>query len=214
MSLSPVGYFGNLDDSNPKGSDSASISDDQHRNILASCKQQGPNWTGAITATHTAINSAATKAANTDPGYGGIRLSGPLSITPVTLTSTPVIINQYDQTIASPAVDVTQDSSGGSLTIQSGLWMLFGNFAGRFVAGSDPNRFIVLYIRADGSNLAARMASALPENAISVGGNICAMWRTTTSNRVMELFISSNNGNSDLNYIDALEFSAFRLAEA
>lgn len=56
MSLSPIAFFGLLDETNPVGTDSRTISDDQHRNILASMKQQAPNWTAAVTATHGDVN--------------------------------------------------------------------------------------------------------------------------------------------------------------
>lgn len=56
MSLSPAAYFGNIDANNPIGSDSRTISDDQHRNILKSLKDQGPNWTSAIISTHSDLN--------------------------------------------------------------------------------------------------------------------------------------------------------------
>lgn len=74
MSLSPIAFFGALDETNPKSTDSRTISDDQHRNILASMKQQAPNWTAAVTATHGDVNLlAGYVAAGTKPlpGVGG-----------------------------------------------------------------------------------------------------------------------------------------------
>lgn len=74
MSLSPIAFFGALDETNPKGSDSRTISDDQHRNILASMKQQAPNWTAAVTATHGDVNLLAGYVAAGQkplPGVGG-----------------------------------------------------------------------------------------------------------------------------------------------
>ena len=59
MSLSPVAFFGALDPTNPVGTDSRTISDDQHRNILQSNRDQAPNWTGQITATHADLNTVA-----------------------------------------------------------------------------------------------------------------------------------------------------------
>lgn len=56
MTLSPAAFFGDLDETNPQGGDSRTISDNQHRNIINSCKSQGPNWTGAITSTHEDLN--------------------------------------------------------------------------------------------------------------------------------------------------------------
>lgn len=56
MPLQPPNYFGLVDPANPLGTDSRTISDDYHRMALASMQQQGPNWDGAITATHEDLN--------------------------------------------------------------------------------------------------------------------------------------------------------------
>lgn len=75
MGLSPVAFFGNLDPSNPIGSDSRTISDDQHRNIIQSCRDQGPNWTGVINATHADLNLVSGFVAGgvrVMPGEGGV----------------------------------------------------------------------------------------------------------------------------------------------
>ena len=56
MPIPSADYFANLDNSNPINTDLGSDTDTTFRNILTSCKQQGPNWTGAITASHTELN--------------------------------------------------------------------------------------------------------------------------------------------------------------
>lgn len=75
MSLSPVAFFGSLDPTNPVGSDSRTIADDQFRNNLQSMRDQCPNWTGAVTATHTEVNLLAGYVSNGVkplPGEGGV----------------------------------------------------------------------------------------------------------------------------------------------
>ena len=73
MPLQPPNYFGLVDPTNPVGTDSRTISDDYHRMALASMQQQAPNWAGAITASHTDINTLTGAAALGKPmvGVGG-----------------------------------------------------------------------------------------------------------------------------------------------
>ena len=56
MPLQDPNFFGLVDPSNPKGTDTRTISDDYHRMILQSLKNQAGNWTGAINATHLDVN--------------------------------------------------------------------------------------------------------------------------------------------------------------
>ena len=63
MPLQPPNFFGLVDPTNPKGTDSRTISDDYHRMILQSLKNQAPNWQDAITAAHGDINLLAGLAA-------------------------------------------------------------------------------------------------------------------------------------------------------
>lgn len=59
MPLQPPNFFGLVDPTNPKGTDSRTISDDYHRMILQSLKDQCPNWTEVVTATHLDMNLSA-----------------------------------------------------------------------------------------------------------------------------------------------------------
>lgn len=75
MTISPIAFFGLLDENNPIGNDSRTIADDQFRNVLASCKQQAPNWTGPVTSTHGDVNLLAGYVVDSIkpmPGEGGV----------------------------------------------------------------------------------------------------------------------------------------------
>ena len=56
MPATPPDFFGNLDSTRPRGDESRTLSDDYQRNMRESCRIQAPNWTGAITATHSDLN--------------------------------------------------------------------------------------------------------------------------------------------------------------
>ena len=57
MPLQPPTYIGNLDSTNPRGTDPRTISDDVHRNIQESCRMTLPNLTGEVTADHNDLNT-------------------------------------------------------------------------------------------------------------------------------------------------------------
>lgn len=63
MPLSPPTYIGLMDPTNPRGTDSRTISDDYHRNIQESVRQTLPNLTGEVSATHGDLNLLTGKAA-------------------------------------------------------------------------------------------------------------------------------------------------------
>ena len=56
MPLQPPTYIGNLDSTNPRGTDARTISDDVHRNIQESVRMTLPNLTAEVTSTHQDLN--------------------------------------------------------------------------------------------------------------------------------------------------------------
>lgn len=56
MPLLPPTFIGSLDPTNPRGTDSRTISDDYHRMIQESVRMTLPNLTGAVTSTHQDLN--------------------------------------------------------------------------------------------------------------------------------------------------------------
>ncbi len=75
MPLQPPTYVGLLDPTDPKGTDSRTISDDYHRMIQESCRQTTPNYTNEVTATHSDTNLLSGYVANgvkPMPGEGGV----------------------------------------------------------------------------------------------------------------------------------------------
>lgn len=75
MPLQPPTYVGLLDPTDPKGTDSRTISDDYHRMIQESCRQTTPNYTNEVTATHEDTNLLSGYVANgvkPMPGEGGV----------------------------------------------------------------------------------------------------------------------------------------------
>ena len=57
MPLDTATYFGLLDLTNPRGSDSRTLADDFHRVMRESCQLQFPNLTAQVTSTHEDLNT-------------------------------------------------------------------------------------------------------------------------------------------------------------
>ena len=74
MPLDTATYFGLLDLTNPRGSDSRTLADDFHRVMRESCQIQFPNLTDEVTSTHQDLNlvsGIATTGAKLMTGDGG-----------------------------------------------------------------------------------------------------------------------------------------------
>lgn len=79
MPLETASFINQLDSANPLGSDPIAAGDDHIRLIKAAIKATFPNITGAVTATHTALNTAST---NYVPTGGIIMWSGATTAVP------------------------------------------------------------------------------------------------------------------------------------
>lgn len=82
MGLETGTYISDLVITNPLGSDAKSTSDDHHRLIKSTIKASFPNITGAMTATHTQLNTIPLLAPLASPTFTGtVTVPTPVNIT-------------------------------------------------------------------------------------------------------------------------------------
>ena len=204
MGLSPANYFGNLDASNPKGNDSASISDDQHRNILQSCIQSFPNVTNEVTATHQQLNFT---------GHGGLKTNAPRAISPAVTVPTTVavtITDLYDSVSYSNPVGVTQTLAAGTLTLTPGWWDVCVAVTVRCTPESDDDRAIEGFVRvAGGAAVSIRGSAAVGPNQRFLSTSAAGILQVTSST-AYEVAVIARQAAIEFTQVDSLNFQAAR----
>ena len=206
MPLSPAGFPKDLDPSNPIGQDPGSILDAQCRNIIQSIKQTFPQMGEATQLTGTEIDRAKS-------GFGGIQLSGPTDIIPsVTLTTSRVLAGPYDKNIDPAPVDVVQDFSTSSITIQPGRWLITGSLSGRMDPAS-VGTIMRLQLVGTIGKVGQSMQSTTNIAAADVGFGIsfCGFYATTVAIQLELGFQLLTPTTLTINFADYAELSASRI---
>lgn len=208
MPLSPAGFPKDLDPSNPKGSDPGSILDAQCRNIIQSIQQTFPQMGEATTLTGTQINRA-------QAGWGGIRVSGPQSISAVNLTNSRIKLGPFDQAIDIAPEDVTQDVAGDTITVEAGRWLVTGIVAGRGPgAGFNTSVKIQLVETVGKVGQSLSNTAGVPTGMEFFGASFTGLYAASAQTQLELGILILTGGSLTVDFIEYMELSASRVGGA
>jgi hypothetical protein len=161
MPLETATYISGLNTSYPAGSDPLGQSANHARLIKSTIQATFPNITGAVTATHTQINTLAASSfgawtftgAVTFPGSAGVDAEGDATFTTVTIGSTPsasghattkTYVDTADALKANKAITITAGgglSGGGDLSADRTLAIASNSngYGSRTVSSGSPS---------------------------------------------------------------------------
>lgn len=148
MALETGTFISDLVVTNPTGSDPLAFADDHLRLLKTTIKNTFPNVTGAVTKTHTEINTAVDQAAAALPKAGGT-LTGPLVLAGAPTADLQAATKKYIDDAVASLSGVSAAYPVGSIYINAtnatnpatllgfGTWVAFG--AGRVPVGIDAS---------------------------------------------------------------------------
>lgn len=144
MALETGTFISDLVAANPTGSDALAFADDHLRLIKSTVKATFPNISGAVTKTHTEINTAVDQAGAALPRAGGT-MTGPITLSGNAASDLHAVPKQQLDSVVAAAkaalfpvgsiyINATNATNPGTL-LGFGTWVAFG--AGRVPVGFD-----------------------------------------------------------------------------
>lgn len=128
MAVDTAQYLGTLDLTKPAGSDTLAEADDNFRQVKTAAKQSFPNVTGAVTVTHTQLNSVTSKADLASPALTGTPTAPTATAgTNTTQIATTAFTQTAIASVNANAALTTSTSASASVSITAGQHVVCTN---------------------------------------------------------------------------------------